>query len=253
MIRQYRLQRRRQSLLSHYCAVLVASRHMQEEFRRHGVAEERLHRVPLFPSGHVPDPAPPEERPPTGRVLMVGRLTDLKGGCFLVEALQRASANLGRRLTLVVAGDGPEKAALRTLAHRRGVPADLLGWVSGNRRQGLMREADVLAVPSVWPEPFGLVGIEAGCVGLPAVAYAVGGIPDWLIPGESGELAGGDPPTVGSLSEALVRALSDERHLNRLRHGAWRMAQSYTCARHVGLLESILERAAHGEMASHHR
>jgi glycosyltransferase involved in cell wall biosynthesis len=109
-----------------------------------------------------------------------------------------------------------------------------------------MRQADLLAVPSVWPEPFGLVGIEAGCVGLPAVAFAVGGIPDWLAPGESGELAGGRPPTVAGLAEALVRALADPLHWQRLRLGAWHMAQRFTPEKHVAQVEQVLERAAHG-------
>jgi glycosyltransferase involved in cell wall biosynthesis len=103
-----------------------------------------------------------------------------------------------------------------------------------------MRGADVLAVPSVWPEPFGLVGLEAGCVGLPAVAFAVGGITDWLRPGESGELASGRPPTVVGLTRALVGALGDPVHLTRLRRGAWCVAQQFSPTRHLKELERVL-------------
>ena len=110
-----------------------------------------------------------------------------------------------RPLTLVVAGDGQEKPHLEALAKRLEVPTQFAGRVGPGLR-GLMR-GEVLAVPSVWPEPFGLVGIEAGCVGLPAVAYEVGGIPDWLAPGESGESAPGERPTVAGLADALVRRL----------------------------------------------
>src|SRR5207248_7749720 len=115
-----------------------------------------------------------------------------KGGHHLIEALPRAAAALGRRLTLVVAGDGPEEARLEALARRRGVPAEFRGWVTAAEREALTRGVDLLAVPSLWPEPFGLVGIEAGCVGVPAAAYAAGGIPDWLTPGAAGEAAPGD-------------------------------------------------------------
>jgi glycosyltransferase involved in cell wall biosynthesis len=244
MVREYRRQRRRQALLARFGAVLVASRHMREEYRRLGVPEGRLHLVPLFPPGQLPDPTPPEARPACGRVLLVGRLTDLKGGRLLIRELRRAGEALGRRLTLVVAGDGPERGALETLARRLDVSAEFLGWVPPARREALMRQADVLAVPSVWPEPFGLVGIEAGCVGLPAVGFAVGGVPDWLVPGESGESAPSDPPTAGGLSAALVRALADPAHLAKLRVGAWRVAQRFTLERHVASLEAVLERAA---------
>jgi glycosyltransferase involved in cell wall biosynthesis len=103
-----------------------------------------------------------------------------------------------------------------------------------------MRLADLLAVPSVWPEPFGLVGIEAGCVGLPAVAYEVGGIAEWLVPGRSGEVAPGDPPTVAGLADAIVRALQDPARHASLRRGAWEVASQFTMAAHMSRLEPIL-------------
>lgn len=244
MWESYWTQRRRQGLLQRYRQVAVASRHMVDEFRRHGVAAERLHHLPLFPAGMVPDPAPPTARTPSGVILMVGRLTDLKGGTHLMQALPHAARTLGKPLSLVVAGEGTERANLESLAMRHGVRADFVGWVAGAERERLMRQADLVALPSVWPEPFGLVGIEAGCVGVPAVGYAVGGIPDWLVPGESGELAPGDPPTATGLAEALIRALGDRDHFGRLRRGAWEMAQRFTLKSHVDGLERILTAAA---------
>ena len=107
-----------------------------------------------------------------------------------------------------------------------------------------MRMADVLAVPSVWPEPFGLVGIEAGCVGLPSVGYACGGIPDWLIPGVSGESAPGERPNPKELASALVRALADDQHLQRLRIGAWETAKQFSSEVHIGKLSETLRTAS---------
>jgi glycosyltransferase involved in cell wall biosynthesis len=78
---------------------------------------------------------------------------------------------------------------------------------------------------------------------LPAVAFAVGGITDWLLPGESGELAPASPPTAAALAAALGQALADPVRLNRLRHGAWEVAQRYTREGHVTALEAILEQA----------
>jgi len=102
-----------------------------------------------------------------------------------------------------------------------------------------------LIVPSVWPEPFGLVGIEAGCVGLPAVGYGVGGIPDWLKPGISGELAPGKIPNPHELADAVVRAIGEESHWQKLRVGAWETAKSFTLQKHLQQLEAVLMSAAH--------
>jgi glycosyltransferase involved in cell wall biosynthesis len=242
--RLYARQKARHDLLPEFRAVLVASEHMRQEYRRHGVPAERLHLVPYFLTAPEWDPAPPAPRPFTGRVLYIGRLTNIKGGLVLVRALRRAQQRLGRPLALVVAGDGPERPRIQALAGRLGVRAEFAGWIDAARRTELMRGADVLAVPSLWPEPFGLVGIEAGCVGLPAVAFPVGGITDWLVPGESGELAAGDRPTVAGLADALVRALRDPAHRARLGEGAWRKAREFTLDGHVARLESLLEVAA---------
>ncbi len=106
-----------------------------------------------------------------------------------------------------------------------------------------MRQADLLVVPSVWPEPYGLVGVEAGGLGLPAAGYAVGGIPEWLIPGHSGELAPGDPPTVDGLADAIVRAVADPAHYAKLCRGAWETSGSSTLRSHLEYLEPILEDA----------
>ena len=243
MLRMYRTQRRRQRLLSSYQAVLVASRHMAGELIRNGVAADRVHIAPC-PVRTLPDSTPPLPRPRTGRVLFVGRITDLKGWSHLIDAVPRAAVALGRSLTLVVAGDGPDRAKFEKAARRAGVLTDFLGWVGPERREAEMRAAEVLVVPSVWPEPFGLVGIEAGCVGLPAVAYEVGGIPDWLSPGESGESAPGERPDPRELAAAIVRAVGDEDHWQRLRVEAWKTAHRFTPDAHLNLLVPILEAAA---------
>lgn len=244
MLRLYRNEQRRRRNLTRYGAVLVASNHMVEEFRRHGVASDRLILAPLFAPDTRSDANPPLPKARTDRILFVGRLTILKGWRELVAAIPLASAALGRTLTLVVAGDGPDQSAFESEARRRSVPVEFLGWVNSAERQTQMRAADLLAVPSVWPEPFGLVGIEAGCVGLPAVGFAVGGIPDWLIPGVTGESAPGDRPNPKELASALVRALADDGHRHRLSQGAWEMSRQFTPEAHLDRLIPILESAA---------
>jgi glycosyltransferase involved in cell wall biosynthesis len=247
MLRLYGEQRRRHHSLARYRAVLVASRHMVAEYRRHGVSDDRLRRLPLFPAGSEPDPHPPAPRGRSDRVLFVGRLTPLKGLRHLVAAVGMAAAELGRRLTLVVAGDGSDRTAAEADARRLGVPAEFLGWVATECREAEMRAADVLGVPSLWPEPFGLVGLEAGCVSVPAAAYAAGGIPDWLVPGISGESAPGHRPDPRELAAALVRVLADDDHRQRLRVGAWRTAREYSPDRHIGGLVRALTAAATGQ------
>jgi glycosyltransferase involved in cell wall biosynthesis len=238
--RSYRRAALRNTLLKDYETILVASNHMRTEYLRHGVSPDRIRIVPLPLAGN--DVKIPESgsRPSRGRILMMGRLTEAKGGRHLIQAVARASQKLGKPLTLVVAGDGPERAKLEDDARKLPIAAEFVGWIDSRRKAELLFETDLLAVPSLWPEPFGLVGIEAGAWGVPAVGYAVGGIPDWLISGETGELAPSDPPTVAGLADAIVRALENPAHYAQLQWGARQLARRFTLEAHLTKLELAL-------------
>jgi glycosyltransferase involved in cell wall biosynthesis len=106
-----------------------------------------------------------------------------------------------------------------------------------------MKSADLLVVPSLWPEPFGSVGPAAGQHGLPAAAFAVGGIPQWLLDGVTGHLAPSDPPTSAGLACAIIRCLEDPLHYTALREGARQMASTFTMERHLPELIKVLARA----------
>jgi glycosyltransferase involved in cell wall biosynthesis len=247
-LRMYKSERERKARLGECAVVLVASTHMYSEFRRHAVSADRL-RVLRLPVAEISPSTPPEPKTPGGKLLFVGRLTDLKGADYLIRAVPAAQKKLASKITLTIAGDGPELVKLKQLARDLGVAVAFAGWVSDREKVELMRRADLLVVPSVWPEPFGLVGVEAGCVGLPAAGFAVGGIPDWLIQGRTGELAPADPPTAEGLADAMVRALADPGHYNDLCRGAFELSRCFTLERHVAELETILSTHARGPEA----
>jgi len=229
------------SLLTQYQAVLAGSTQMMVELRNHGIESSHLHLVPLFPPNAIPDSASPSVRVPAARLLMVGRLVDVKGADYLIESMPLVSERLGREPSLVIAGSGPEEARLRELAKKLHADVRFAGWMTRTEITTEMRNADLLVLPGVWPEPFGLAGFEAGSVGLPAVAFAVGGVKDWLIPGVSGELAPAEPPTFSGLADAIVRALSVPDHYEQLCKGAWEIARKYSVTAHVDKLESVLD------------
>jgi len=245
LVKNYLSARRQQAMLRACRKLQVASEAMRAEYLRHGFAHDKIVLNPLFPAGSHPDPSRPQPRAMSGLVLLAGRLTQIKGGEYLVKAmaLARQKVHGDCQLQLAVAGEGPELAHLRALAEKLAVPAHFHGWLTADALKTLMRKSDLLAMPSLWPEPFGLLGPEAGCVGLPSVGYAHGGIPDWLVEGKSGTLAP-SPPTVEGLAEAIVRALSNADRHHDLRVGAWEMAQRFSADRHMDQLDSVLRSAA---------
>jgi glycosyltransferase involved in cell wall biosynthesis len=246
MLRMYRSQAARRALLPRYRAICVASEHMRAEYLRHGVPDDRVPVLHLPPPGVTRDPAPPAARSVPDHLVMAGRLTQLKGAALLLDALPRASRELGRSLSLTILGDGPQRGSLEARARALGIAAKFTGWVSEAERNRLLHTADLHAMPSLWPEPWGLVGLEAACAGVPSVAFAVGGIPEWLVAGASGELAPADPPTAGGLAQAIVRAARDPAHHARLRRGAWEQAARFTMESHLRELLPVLAAAATG-------
>jgi glycosyltransferase involved in cell wall biosynthesis len=241
-LRQYAWNRRQQDLFANYAAVVVASEHMRAEYERHGVAPDRLHRIPLF----APSPdrvAPRRDRPAAPNVLFMGRMTNLKGGDLLI----RAAALLARRdrsVALTFAGDGSARPRWQRLAASLGVTARFTGWLDASACEALLAEATAIAVPSVWPEPFGLVGLEAAASGVPAVAFDVGGVREWLHDGESGLLAGPRPNPV-SLAAAIELVVFDGQLGERLSAGARQVAAALTIDRHVdSLVDAVLAPAA---------
>ena len=120
------------------------------------------------------------------------------------------------------------------------------GWCDEARLGTLMRDSRLLAVPSVWPEPFGSVGMAAARYGVPAAAFAVGGIPQWLHDGVNGHLAPGSPPTSAGLADAVVRCLRDPEHYEELSRGAQQVAARFTMERHFPELMSVFEKVTHG-------
>ena len=247
LVNGYRWARAQQALLPRYHTIVTASDHMTDEYVRHGASRERVVTLPLFPSL----PLAPSVNGANDTVLFLGRMTMLKGGDVLVRAMPKVASTLGRPIRLVMAGDGPQRAEWQQLARRLRVSAEFPGWLDADKRLNTLAQSSVLAVPSIWPEPFGLVGLEAAARGVPAVAFDTGGIRQWLHHDLSGVLV---PPAGGSagLASALASVLGDRQCRERLSRGAQTVARDMSRDAHVAALEHVfLTAASHSLSASH--
>ena len=239
LVNGYRWARSQQQLLPRYRTIVVASEHMVDEYVRHGAPRDRLAMLPLFPSL----PMGAHQSGPSDVVLFLGRMTRLKGGDILVRAVGRATAELGRPVRLIMAGDGPQRAEWQRLAERQRLAAEFPGWLDSTSRLAALAQASVLAVPSVWPEPFGLVGLEAAARGVPAVAFDTGGIRQWLQDDVSGLLV---PPAGGfrALAGGLTTVLDNRALRDRLSRGAIAAASAMSLNAHVDALERVFANAS---------
>ena len=124
-------------------------------------------------------------------VLYVGRLTPEKG---LLELVESISLTQMKPKLLIVGGDqipgqGSFQSKVVKTASDLGVTIEFQPWCAGDELRRAYQKAKVVAFSSVWPEPFGLVGIESMMQGKPVVAFDCGGVRDWLQHGKTGFLA----------------------------------------------------------------
>ena len=134
---------------------------------------------------------------------------------------------------------------MRGQARRLGVAERVAfrGWLGAEELAGELAEASVVVLPSLWPEPFGLVGIEAFAAGRPAVASATGGVGDWLEHGVNG--LGVAPGDVDDLARALNEMLDDPDRQRRMGiAGRETVARSFSADSHLtALLDGYREGA----------
>ncbi|MBP9749829.1 MAG: glycosyltransferase family 4 protein [Candidatus Pacebacteria bacterium] len=221
--------------------VLVVSRYMQDMLRREGLAP-----VCIPNATNLFTPAPLDPKSMT--ILYVGRLEKIKGVQYAIEALVRVRKDVPDA-RLIVAGTGTYVGDLRAHALRCGVAeqVDFVGHKNVDELYTLYKESAVVVVPSVWPEPFGKVGIEAMSVGRAVVASDVGGIGEWLTGGATGYLV--PPSDAEALAEKLVRILTDDMLRERMSTTAVTCAQKFSIERYVETLVAFYEEVCNMSVA----
>jgi glycosyltransferase involved in cell wall biosynthesis len=210
--------------------VIAYSRFVARHVRRNGVQHVRI--APLI----VPEvpgwTAPPEDK----RVLFAGRIAPNKG----LQTLLAAARGVDVRIDVV--GSGWWQPAAEELAGKLGVDDRVTfhGWLGPAEVEELYRRSTVVAVPSLWPEPFGMVGPEAMAQGRPVIASDTGGIPDWLDHERTGLLV--QPGDEQQLADALRRLLGDPELCRRMGEaGAEQVRKRYSPAAHTAALDEIHE------------
>jgi glycosyltransferase involved in cell wall biosynthesis len=170
--------------------------------------------------------------------LSLSRLVPIKG----IDVAIRASAI--HRRALVVAGDGPERAALESLARTLDAPVRFVGHVDGDVRRALLAGCDAFVAPSraigerVEGTPTSV--LEALAAGLPIVGTSVSGIGE-TVPLDAGLLA--ERSTPENVAAAIERLAIDGDLRARLGTGARRASAAFDVERVASRFERLLETA----------
>ena len=207
-----------------------------------GLEPERVSVLPT-PAPEVP-PLPPREELRAelgldGRLLaFAGRLGPQKSLDVALEAVAAVP-----EVTLAIAGDGPDRAALERRARELGLGgrARFFGSVPREGVLRLFRAADAALLSSSW-ENFPHTVVEALAVGTPVVSTAVGGVPEVVVDGENGLLV--PPGEPAALAAAVARLFDDDALREALARGAAPSVAGRTEEATFARIEEELLRAA---------
>ena len=178
-----------------------------------------------------------KNKPCRHRLLFLGAFSEKKGAYDCVDLFAKVVSQMPEaRLTM--AGDGERQALMDYAAKRRlRDQISFPGWVRGEEKEKLLRESDLLLLPS-HAEGFPMSIIEGMAYGLPIVASKVGGIPQIVSEGENGFLfTCGD---TSSMADAVLLLLRNSSLREQFRQKSYSIEQKhYTFDQHLNKLEQV--------------
>lgn len=221
--------------VAHAARVLACSEYVKRELALSGIDSDCVY-LPV----HRPSLTYRRCRSTLPRILFSGRLDREKGVDRLLHAFSLSLAeNSGAQLR--VAGQGPERASLESLARELRITenVEFLGWLEPPRIELEIASAWALAAPSLWPEPLGFVALEAVSRGVPVIASRVGGFAETLEEGVTGILVpNGD---VSALSGAIAAVISGRAFQDGVPdEAARRVIGRHDVGSHIKRMDAIL-------------
>jgi len=209
-------QTRRLSFLTQFDALLAYSQRGADEYAALGFPREKIfvahNSVSAPPSSPLPERRSTFDVRPV--ILFVGRLQARKR----LDSLFRACAET-QNVRLIIIGDGPERAALESLAKEIYPSAEFIGAKHGTELKSYFAEADLFVLPGTG----GLAVQEAMSYGLPVIVAQGDGTQDDLVRKENGWQV--PPDDFDALVATMQDALSDVARLRRMGAESYRIVK----------------------------
>jgi glycosyltransferase involved in cell wall biosynthesis len=238
--KSYRAKKRELELNRQFDRMVVATEYMKQELLRNGFNSSRIEIHAPVP--HLGDDCPQSRFSERNVIVYAGQIIRGKGVDVLIEALAQVQVPF----ECVILGEGNHRPYCEKLSRRLGLAGKIQfkGYVPPVDLEQFYREASVAVVSSVWPEPFGAVGLEAMRRGLPVVAFDAGGIKEWLLDGQNGYLV----PWMNrhQFAVAVERLLRNKDLAKSMgSHGRQFVREKFHFAGYISRLEQMFERVIH--------
>ena len=219
--------------------IITGSHYMREELLRNSFPDDKISVLPLFPELNGDDPAFTALSEEEKILLFIGRLEPEKG---VIQFIQALSSIQEKQWRADVVGDGSLFRDVQAMAQQMKLNKRITfhGQVPAGQVRNFYRRSYLVCMPSMIPESFGLVGVEAMAFEKPVVAFDSGGIREWLIHGETGYLV--ERGDIKGLAEKLSLLLEDQSLVRTMGESAKvRLNGCYRKETHLNALQKIYE------------
>jgi glycosyltransferase involved in cell wall biosynthesis len=165
-------------------------------------------------------------------LLFLGRLDKFKGIEYIIFAMPQIIKHFPNT-KLSIVGEGNYKVDLSKKVKQLDLEKKVrfVPWLRTDKIHTSYESADIVLMPSIWPESFGKVGVEAMSVGRPVIASRVGGIPEWLQDTKTGFLV--EPGNSEKIAEKVILLFTDRKLLRRMGKEASIKAQLFSIEKHT--------------------
>lgn len=220
------------------CSVLIALSEEWKECLSQIVSPSKISIVENYSILHEDALKQRLERKCNNIVLFLGELGKRKGCYDIPEVIAQVKKSIPDvRFVLAGAGDEVDEKAIKELIAEKGVSDNVKfpGWVRGDTKDKLLREADVFFLPS-YNEGMPMSVLDAMGYGFPVVSTNVGGIPKIVHDGENGYCC--DPGDVNRFVKRITKILLDGKERKSFGEASWKIVkEGYSLEAHLNRIE----------------
>ena len=192
----------------------------------------------------ISEPKSAESQAVPMTVFFSGRHSSEKGLWWLLQSWKIVVRTLPEAV-LTIAGEGDQTQEMMEWVATQGMDASLrwAGWLDRELNRKIASSHQIVVVPSLWDEPFGLTALEASWSGRPVVVSRVGALPEIVADGVTGICV--EPGDIEELARAIMALLGNHEQSERLGHAGYERARQqfsikHCAERHVILYEEVL-------------
>ena len=224
------------------CAVLIALSAEWKERLSQIVPAEKITIIENYSILHEDALSDRLVRKSNNTVLFLGEIGKRKG-CYDIPAVVSEVAKAIPDIKFVLGGTGSQvdEQAVKALLEKYGVSNHVLfpGWVRGEEKDRLLREADVFFLPS-YNEGMPMSVLDAMGYGLPIVSTNVGGIPKIVHDRENGVCC--DAGDISTMSAGIIKLLKNREYSQKAAKESMSIIKkSYSLDAHLGMIEALYQ------------